>query len=285
MGEFDGGGLSGGGAAHFLQDLEESPALAVVALVGVDAFALEIDVVDEGILAAGGGGGAVVVALHAGGVAAGGLHDFGKGGAGLGDDEVGLEGDVVGEPVAESGHGAAVEFAFESDLSGPGRAATEGDGGGIGSLLAGKGDELGEGLGVRAAFSGGIPDEVADAEGGEGFAVVPSGEAVAGAAGFVLPNLAADGGFLGGGEGASSGGDGDGAGAWCCCAGALAGAGTVGGGAGDEAGENGRGEKKDCFHHLGGQLNELGRKSQDGLRTALIQISCSDENRLERAGA
>lgn len=248
LGEFGGGGLSGGGAAHFLEDLEEAPALAVVALVLVDAFALEVDVVDEGVLTAGAGGGAVVVALDAGGVATRGLENLGKGGAGFGDDEVGLEGDVVGEPIAETGHGAAVEFAFEGNLSGPRGAAAEGDGGRVGSLLAGEGNELGKGLGVGAAFSGGIPDEVANAEGGEGFAVVPGGEAVAGAAGFVLPNFASDGGFLGGGEGALGGGDCQRA-SCLCWRRVLAEAGAVGWGAGGEAGQNGEGEENG-FHHL-----------------------------------
>lgn len=223
--------------------------MAVVSLIGVDSFALKIDVVDEGVLAAGAGGGAVVVALHSSGVASGCLEDFGEGGAGFGDDEVGLESDVVGEPVTEAGHGAAVEFAFEGDLGGPRSAATEGDGGWIGALLAREGNELGERFGIRTAFSGRIPNEVSDSERGEGFAVVPGGEAVAGAAGLVLPDFTADGGLLAGGEGAASGGDCHSA-SRLSCGRPLVGAGAVGWGAGDEIDDNYGREEENGFHHL-----------------------------------
>ena len=226
--------------------------MAVVAFFGVDAFAFEIYVVDQGILAAGAGGSAVVIGLHEGRIPSGSLEDFGQRGAGLGDDEVGLERDAVSEPVAESNHGAAVELAFEGYARGPGRSSAEGDGGRGRSLLTGKGDELRKGLGVRATFARRVPDEVADAEGGKGFAFVPGGEAIAGATGFILPDFASNSGLLGGSEVGLGGSDGNGTGGLRgrgLLVRASTEAGTVDRGASYEAKQEGR-EGEGRFHHF-----------------------------------
>ena len=50
-GIFPGRRLVGGASLHPLEHLQHSPALALVTLLGINAFALKIDVIDQGIKA------------------------------------------------------------------------------------------------------------------------------------------------------------------------------------------------------------------------------------------
>ncbi len=193
--------MARGDGSHFFEDPHEPPALVGVAFFGVGAVTLEVDVVDEGIDAIGGGGDFVVVGLDSGAVSGrGGLEDFREGGSGFVGDEFGLEGDVFGEPGAEGGELWFVEVTLEGGFVGPWAVGEATDGGDVVASLEGKADELGPGFGVGAVVVFGVPDEVADAHGGEFFAFVPVGEAGDFSAGFVLPDFFADGGFLRGGE-------------------------------------------------------------------------------------
>lgn len=163
----------GAGGRHGEKDLEEAPALAVVALCGEGAFAFEVDVVDESEEAGAGGLEALEIAadeIGLGGWEAiehpreGGAHAIGK--------EAGLEGEGGGEECAELAHAGCILRGLEGCAGWPGAGAAYPirDGDAAGSEVGG---EPGEALLEGAALAGWIPDEMADAEGGELFALVP----------------------------------------------------------------------------------------------------------------
>jgi hypothetical protein len=193
------GGVLGKGGRHGLEDLEEAPAFAAVAFGGGGAFAFEIDVVDEGEGAFGGGGEGVEILPDAcGGGACGGEH-LGQSGAGALHDELGLLADGGAEELAQFALAGAGLVGEESGAACPRAGAVHPGGGGDampGEVL----DQAGEAFLEGAAATGGIPDEVADAEGGEVFTGVPAGEALDGAATFILPDALADAVELGGAE-------------------------------------------------------------------------------------
>lgn len=194
------GGVGGGAGGHVFEDLEEAPAAALIAFGGGGAFAFEVDVVDEGEGAFGGGGEEVEVVADAVGVGAGGGEHFGERGAGADADEFGLFADGAAEEAAEFLLPGAGFVGKERRAVVPEAGALH-PGGGIDAALAEVGDEAGETFFEGAAAAGGIPDEVADAEGGEVFTGVPTGEAIDGSGAFVLPDAFADAVELSGGEG------------------------------------------------------------------------------------
>ena len=194
------GGVGGAAGGHGFEDLEEAPAASLVAFGGGGAFAFEVDVVDEGEGAFGGGGEEVEVVANAVGVGAGGGEHFGEGCAGADADEFGLFADGAAEEAAEFLLPGAGFVGEEGGAVVPEAGALH-PGGGVDAALAEVGNEAGEAFLEGAAAASGIPDEVADAEGGEVFTGVPTGEAIDGAGAFVLPDAFADAVELSGGEG------------------------------------------------------------------------------------
>ena len=206
------GGVGGGPSGHGFEDLEEAPAASLIAFGRGGAFAFEVDVVDEGEGAFGGGGEEVEVVADAVGVGAGGGEHFGEGGAGADADEFGLFTNGAAEEAAEFLLPGAGFVGKERRAVVPEAGALH-PGGGVDAALAEVGDEAGETFFEGAAAAGGIPDEVADTEGGKIFTGVPTGEAIDGAGAFVLPDAFADAVELRGREGRSGrGGDGGGLG-------------------------------------------------------------------------
>lgn len=194
----DGGGgfgeLSGGvaGSIHDGKDLHEAPAFAFVAFLAVGAFAFEIDVVDEG---EGTGAGLLeagevfpdFVAIGRGG----GGHDLRQGGAHASGQEAALEADAGGEEFADFLETGALEIGHEFGAGFPGAIALE-PGGSLDAVAAEEFDELGEALFEWTFNAFRVPNEVADAEGGEVFTGIPRSEAVASASALVLPDAAPD---------------------------------------------------------------------------------------------
>jgi hypothetical protein len=198
LGKERGGGVGRKGK----EDLEESPALPLVAFGGVGALAFEVDVIDEGEAACGRGRQKAVVFLQSRAAFLGeGSEEGGKGAVEALGQELALLGEGGGEEGAQFLEARGVQFGEECGAGIPGT-------GGGGGEPRGEGDpavfeeleEGGETFLEGAAFSGGVPDEVADTEGGEVFAGVPGGESLDFAIGLVLPDAATDLGEVLGGE-------------------------------------------------------------------------------------
>ena len=171
--------------------MKQAPALVLIALRGRGAFAFEIDVVDESEGALGSGGEEVVMVADPVGIGARGGEHFGQGRAGADHDELGLLTNGGGEEAAQfllAGTGAISE---EGGAGVPRAGATQpvwrGD-----ALAVEVGDETGEAFFEAAAAAFGIPDEVADAEGGEVLALIPTGQAIDGARALILPDALAN---------------------------------------------------------------------------------------------
>ncbi len=180
----------GGGRAHAFQDLEQSPALTFVSLGGTGAFSFEVDVVDEAERAFGCLEEAGEVGLDAIGIARLTEH-FWESSLKAADDELGLEGDRLGEELAELGLPRTGFVGFKLRFRRPWAGAKSP----IGHGRAAAAKEGGEGRKAffkGTSFSGGIPDEMADAERGEVLSAVPAGQSGDGASALILPDPLAD---------------------------------------------------------------------------------------------
>ena len=192
---FNGGGGSTGLAAHFQQDVAHSPSLAIVTFAGLDAFAFEIDVVDQCVDALRAFRDGVKGGAKAGfpaGVGGGGNH-FGQRLFEALDDEAGLDIDGVGEKVAQFDHARGIFCGMEIRVAVPRAAALSGEPGGhLNAVGLHVGDQFGKALVKVGRATGHVPDKMSDAERGKIFTLVPTGQAGDGAGAFVLPDLVAD---------------------------------------------------------------------------------------------